>query len=235
MYIQKIKKNLTTIILCGGKGQRLKPITNKTPKSLIKIDNKEILTHIIKNVKKYNIDNFLVLTGYKKKKVESFLRKNFKNKINYLDTGQNTDILRRIKKGTKFYKDYLLICYGDTLADININKLIKYHFKKKSNLTMSLFNQKLNFGIVSLKNTGKIKSFLEKPRLNNWINIGYIFVKKDKFFSLSKNYLFFSSFLQNLGNMKNIYGFQHTSNHITVNTLTELDEAKKKIKMFNKG
>ena len=110
--LKKIKKKITAVILCGGKGSRLKPLTNKIPKPLIKINGEEILSYIIKHILSYNIENLLILTGYKQKKIKTFIKKKFKkNKnLNMLDTGLNTDIIHRIQKGKKYYNDYLLIC-----------------------------------------------------------------------------------------------------------------------------
>jgi len=233
MNILKIKKNLTAVILCGGKGQRLRPITNKIPKPLIKIKGEEILKYILKHILSYKINNFLVLCGYKKQNIQNFLNKKFK-KIDYLDTGLNSDILGRIKKGKKYYNDYLLICYGDTLVDLNINSLIKKHIVTKSNLTISIYNPKINFGILDVDNKDNVRAFNEKPKLNNWINVGFILVKKSKFFQLSKKFNTFKSFLESLDKMEKIKAFKHKGNHITVNTLTELDEAKKNIKFFKK-
>ena len=65
MSYDTLIKNLSVIILCGGRGERLKPITNKIPKALIKIGGHEILSHIINHLKKYKIKNIFVLTGYK--------------------------------------------------------------------------------------------------------------------------------------------------------------------------
>ena len=125
-----------------------------------------------------------------------------------------------------------MICYGDTLVNLNINKLIKNHFLSRSKLTISVYNHKISFGILNIDKDDNIKSFLEKPKLDNWINIGFILVSKNEFFKLSKKFKTFKSFLENLQNFKNIRAFRHKKNHITINTLNELNEAKKNIKKF---
>ena len=232
--LKKIKRKITAIILCGGKGSRLRPLTNKIPKPLIKINGEEILSYIIKHILSYNIDNSLILTGYKQEKIKTFIKKKFKkNKnLNILDTGIDTDIIRRIQKGEKYYNDYLLICYGDTLVDLNINFLLKEHFGNKANITISIYNPKINYGIVTMDKSNNLISFLEKPNLNHWINIGFIIISKENFFQISKKYQSFKSFLENLPNFSKVKAFKHFGNHITVNTLNELDEAKKNIKNF---
>jgi NDP-sugar pyrophosphorylase family protein len=71
--INFIKHGTTVIILCGGKGLRLRPITINTPKPLIKIDNKTILEHIINQFLKFNINNFILATGYKSNVFSNFI------------------------------------------------------------------------------------------------------------------------------------------------------------------
>ena len=127
MSYDTLIKNLSVIILCGGRGERLKPITNKIPKALIKIGGHEILSHIINHLKKYKIKNIFVLTGYKQEKIKKFVKKKFKNNVNCFYTGQKNDIISRIKKSLAFQKKYILVCYGDTLVDLSIDKLLKFH------------------------------------------------------------------------------------------------------------
>ena len=62
--ISNFKKNLTVLILCGGKGLRLRPLTKELPKPLIKIKNKTILENIIDYLKKNDVNDFIIATGY---------------------------------------------------------------------------------------------------------------------------------------------------------------------------
>ena len=70
MDIVKFKKELTIVILCGGKGLRLRPLTKTQPKPLIKINDKSILENIIKHFLNYKIKNFIISTGYKNKLID---------------------------------------------------------------------------------------------------------------------------------------------------------------------
>ena len=151
--ILDFKNNLSVIILCGGKGERLRPLTRKTPKPLIKIGSKTILEHIINHLLKYNLKNISVATGYKYKLINTFLIKKFKSEkaIRTFNTGENTDILNRIKKIAQKSNKYLLICYGDTLADINLDRVIKNFRKKKIKLLCPLINLKHNSVLLKKK------------------------------------------------------------------------------------
>ena len=115
MNIQKFKNNLSVLILCGGKGLRLRPLTNDLPKPLIKINQKSILENIIQYFVKYKITNFIIATGYKNKLIDKFFKKKFKNKnIKIVYTGLNSDIINRLRHTTEYSKKYFLVCYGDT-------------------------------------------------------------------------------------------------------------------------
>ena len=81
MNINQFKENLSVVILCGGKGARLKPLTNDLPKPLIKINNKSILENILLYFLKFKINNFIIASGYKKNLIKNFLKKNLLKKI----------------------------------------------------------------------------------------------------------------------------------------------------------
>ena len=74
-----LKDNLTTIILCGGKGKRLFPLTKSLPKPLVKINGTEILTYILKNQLKYNLNDIIIATGYKHSYFKNYQKKIIKN------------------------------------------------------------------------------------------------------------------------------------------------------------
>ncbi len=228
-----LKNNLTTIILCGGKGKRLFPLTKSLPKPLIKINGKEILTYILKNQLKYNLNDIIIATGYKHKYFKEYQNRN-KNyfSLKLINTNVEADIIERIIKCEKYCKEYVMVCYGDTIADINLDKLIRFFSANKDNIILSSYNLKSQFGLMKIAKSGKVKSFQEKPNLNLFFNIGYFIFKKDKI-KYMKFFRSFKKFLENKTSLKIFKSFIHKGNHITVNTLHELNDAKKKLKYIN--
>ena len=89
----------------------------------------------------------------------------------------------------------------------------------------------MKFGVVDLDKKNMVKNFKEKPKMNTWINIGYIYIPKIMIKNVMKTNNFIS-FLQNEIKRKNVLFFKHNNLHITVNTITELNEAQKNIKKF---
>ena len=217
------------IILCGGKGSRMRDLS-AYPKPLVKIGGVPILKYLIDFFYKNKHKKIILATGYKSKKVEYFVERNFKNKITISDSG-NVDILDRLKKISPLIMGDFLICYGDTLANINLKKLTNKAKQNKKLITVTLAKLNIDFGIAELKND-RVSKFIERPVLNNK-NIGFFYCKKDliKHFTKSKNWV---NFLKKMANNGNMGFYIHKNNELTVNTPSELVVAKEKIKTLYK-
>ncbi len=224
--------NPTILVLCGGKGERLKPLTNKTHKSLTRIGKKPILQHLIDFFKKNKFKKFIFATGYKSKQIENYLNKKSQSLRYEVINSGNVSIIDRLKDVYNKKKENNIICYGDTLANINIKKYFKFLNKHKNKIILTIYRPEVKFGIIDLGKKNLVKSFQEKPKLNIWINIGYIYMPKIMIESLQKSNDFVK-FLQKEIKKNNVLFFKHSDLHITVNTLSELDEAKKSIKNFS--
>jgi len=233
MNVVKFKKELTVIILCGGKGLRLRPLTKQLPKPLIKINNKSILENIIKYFLDYKITNFIIATGYKSKLINKFIKKKFKkHDIKTIYTGLNSDIIMRLQKSSKYSKKHFLVCYGDTMVDIDLNKYIKFYLKNAKKTLVASYQLKSSFGILDIMNNNNVVDFKEKPALDIWFNVGYFIFSSDNFY-LFKKFKKFQELLKFLSKKNLMRAYKHIGNHITVNTIAELEIAKKHIKIFN--
>ena len=232
MNIVKFKSELTVVILCGGKGMRLRPLTKQLPKPLIKINNKSILENIIKYFLKYKITNFIIATGYKSEIIDQFIKKKFKKQdIKTIYTGLDSDIITRLQKSSEYSKKHLLVCYGDTMVDINFDKYIKFYLKNVKKILVTSYQLKLSFGIMNILKNNDVLDFKEKPSLDIWYNVGYLIFSSDNFF-LFKKFKKFQELLKFLSKKNLMRAYKHSGNHITVNTVAELEMAKKHIKIF---
>lgn len=227
-----MKKNVTALILCGGKGERLRPLTKSTPKPLVHINDRPILGYLLEHIQKFNINNVVVAAGFKSEKITQFFDNNDYNDLNVtiVDSG-DVDIIERIKACSEHIKDDFILLYGDTLADVSFKKLQEFHCSHDLKATISLLPLKSQFGLVEIDLDANITSFREKPVLDQWINIGHFYFEKE-IFSLMDGYLTFASFLEFLGSHNLIKGYRHHGIHITVNTIRELEDAEKNINEF---
>lgn len=197
--MKNLKKNIDVILLCGGKGQRLRPHTLKTPKPLLVVNNKPFLYFLIKSFLKLNVKQVILATGYKSEKVSRFVRKYFdKNKkIKLVDSG-NVDILKRIQDCSKLTDRDFFVCYGDTYVDLNLNNYLSIFYKSKAPAIMVSTNYRIKYGTVSFnKKTYLVKKFNEKPIIKEPINLGYFIFDKKLKKKINSNKLWIN-FLYNL-------------------------------------
>ena len=117
-----------------------------------------------------------------------------------------------------------MVLYGDTLSDLDVDKLIKFHKQHSQPVTISVWPLKTQFGLIETDSNNKVISFKEKPTLDKWINIGYFYFDRD-FMNVILQYSSFVSFLNDAAKKGIISAYKHEGVHITINTLRELNEA----------
>jgi len=216
--------DIQAVLLCGGKGERLRPFTENIPKPLIQIKNKPILKYIVDHTLFFGINELIVATGYKSGKIESYLEDNYLDYNIMISNSGDVDIIERIKHASHFIKRDFLLIYGDTLSDLNLNDLINYHQSNRAKVTVTVWPLRSQFGVLELDSDGMISSFLEKPVLDKWINIGYFYFENEVL-SWMDRFSKFEDFLHYLVEKKELNGYKHMGSHITINTLKELKEA----------
>tara|TARA_Y100000590_G_scaffold346139_1_gene396258 strand:- start:20503 stop:21120 length:618 start_codon:yes stop_codon:yes gene_type:complete len=205
-------------------------MTDSIPKPLVKIASIPMLGHQINYLDKHGIKNIILATGYKSKKIENYVNDSFNHlNIKIVNSGI-VDIMVRIYDCKPYLNDEFLVCYGDTLANINISELYNFHNSHSGKSTVSTYQLESQFGIIKSNNIGLVQDFLEKPKLDEWINIGYFIFNKSLINNKSIN---FTDFIEKLVVSENLYSYKHKGIHITVNTFKELKEAEKNINHFN--
>jgi glucose-1-phosphate cytidylyltransferase len=221
-------KKVNVVLLCGGKGERLYPLTNDIPKPLLEIKNQPIISHIIKHLEKYNMTDLIIVTGYKSDKMENYVNKAYHaQNFRIIDSG-DVDIISRIQDSLPFIEGDFMVLYGDTISNIDIDSLQKYHHLSDLPVTMAVWPLVSQFGVVEIDNNGTVIEFKEKPRLDKWINIGYFYFDSSMREMINES----SSFAELLNRMSDeriLGAYKHEGIHITVNTFKELTEAEKNI------
>ena len=217
------------IILCGGKGERLRPITNDFPKPLVKINNIPILHYVVEHLKQFDIRNINIASGYKSSVLKKYFSENSYNVSIKIHNSGDVDIIKRIQDILVTVQKDVIVLYGDTISNVDMNDLISHHRISSKQITMTVWPLKIAYGLVEIAEDGTVESFAEKPTLDKWINIGYFYINISyRDFILSHNS--FESFLIDAANRKSINTYKHQGVHITVNTLSELQEAQSNIK-----
>jgi NDP-sugar pyrophosphorylase family protein len=214
--------------LAGGKGTRLRPITNSLPKPLVKVAGKPIIDYAIDHCLFHGVDKFLILSGYLSSKVVDHvsLISTSQERINFkvVDSG-DVDIIERIRQALDYVQTkYLIVLYGDTISDVNIGDILNFHKNHNSIATMATWQIRSNFGVIESDESGLVVGYKEKPKMDVWMNIGYIVISTDRAGCIN-NFDTFQEFLENLVETQNLYTYQHNGFHYTVNNLSELQDA----------
>ena len=166
---------MKAIILAGGRGKRLRPITDYVPKPLIPIKNIPIIEWQIKYLKKFGISEVIICSGYKTKMIENYLNnKKLGIKITFSIENKPLGTGGAIKKAGKKIKDNsFLVINGDTITNIDLKKVMK---KENSIASIQL---RTKFGILQTEQNKIIKFDEKKEIMNLWMNAGIYHLNKE--------------------------------------------------------
>jgi NDP-sugar pyrophosphorylase family protein len=221
---------MIAILLCGGKGERLRPLTLDIPKPMVKIKDKPIVSYILDQIKHPKINKIFITVGYKAEIIESYFKDNFLDRNIEIINNGDVDIIERIKSVIDLNSDEneFLILYGDTISNVNLDTLIGYSNDITEPGLITIWPLSTSFGVVEIDSNNIVIGFKEKPRLDKWINIGYFILKKDILNNLDQ-FAKFEDYLQFCGQNKLFKAYKHEGEHYTVNTIVELDIVEKNI------
>ena len=174
---------MKAVILAGGYGTRISEETHLKPKPMIKIGGKPILWHIMKIYSHYGINEFVICCGYKAELIQEYIQKLDEPwTITPVDTGINTMTGGRLKLVKKYVEnETFCFTYGDTLNDIQVDKLISFHFDKKVLATVTACKPPEKYGLLKIENE-KVVDFQEKPHIEGeWVNGGFFVLNPQVF------------------------------------------------------
>ena len=159
---------MKAVIMAGGEGTRLRPLTSQCPKPLTPALNVPIMEHIVLLLKEHNIDEIVVTLHYLADEIEGYFGDGSEWGVTFHYSVEDTPLgtAGSVKKAEEYLKDEpFIIISGDALTDIDIDKAIKYHRDKNSMATIVLSHvpNPLEFGVVITDDEGHIRRFLEKP------------------------------------------------------------------------
>ena len=182
---------MKAVILAGGLGTRLRPLTLKTPKPMLPLGKKPILEHLIHWNKKNGVKSIVLCVSYRKEKIQKYFKdgKKFGVNIEYAVSKKPLATAGQLKTAEEFIDDTFVCIYGDSIFDFSLKNMIKQHVKKKSFATMSLYEYKTNlaYGVINTSKKGRVISWDEKPEMKANINMGCYVMEPDIFKYIPKN------------------------------------------------
>ncbi|MCB2309110.1 glucose-1-phosphate cytidylyltransferase [Clostridium estertheticum] len=248
---------MKVVILCGGKGTRMREETEYRPKPLVEIGGKPILWHIMKIYSSYGFNDFVLCVGYKgemikqyfmdmywrnndftmhldgDRKLEYHTKEEEKWNITIVDTGSETLTGGRLKQVEKYIDDEeFMFTYGDGLSDVNILELLKFHRERGRIGTLTGVNPISPFGVMEVED-GILKEFKEKPILKDRVNGGFMVLNKKVFDYLPDEDCFFEQEpIKNLAKDKQIAVYEHNGFWVAIDTIKDVQTVNK---LWDKG
>lgn len=158
---------MKAVIMAGGFGTRIQPLTASIPKPMIPLFNRPIMLHIVELLKKHDITELVMLLYHQPFYIKNFFRdgSDFGVKITYVTPIADMGTAGAVKAAEKYLDERFLVISGDLLTDFNLRKIIDFHgdHKAKATITLTSVKDPLQFGVVITDKEKRITQFLEKP------------------------------------------------------------------------
>ena len=174
------------VILAGGKGTRLRPLTYEVPKALLPIHGKTLTEHLFDLFKKYEIKDILISVGYLKEKIMEYIADGvrFGVDVGYIEEDKPLGTAGPVKLARHKLNDTFIVTNGDELKDIDLEEMYKLHKENNALVTIALttVDDPSEYGVARLAGS-KILEFVEKPKKgkspSNLINSGLYIVEPE--------------------------------------------------------
>lgn len=170
------------VLMAGGKGERLRPLTLDTPKPLLKVADKPIIDYNIENLIHYGVEYINVTTNYLGEQIENHFKEPYNGqKIKCVREGKFLGTIGSLEIIDDWHNDTILLMNSDLFTNIDFESFY-IHFKKH-NADMSVaavpYNINIPYGIFEIENTREIKGVKEKPSYYYYANAGIYLIKKE--------------------------------------------------------
>lgn len=170
---------MKAVILAGGKGTRMRPITYEVPKSLLRVHNKPLLQHLVEFLHKHEVRDIILSIGYKGEKIREFFKDgpSFGVRIRYVEEKEELGTSGPLTLMNKQLDEPFLMLNGDILVDMNLHDFVESHIHNGGIATMALIRVEdpSRYGVIRIE-AGRILEFVEKPlpgkEPSNLINAG---------------------------------------------------------------
>jgi mannose-1-phosphate guanylyltransferase / phosphomannomutase len=179
---------MKAVIMAGGFGTRIQPLTNSIPKPMLPIMNRPMMEHTMVSLRDLGIKEFIVLLYFKPDVIKDYFQDGSRWGINitYVIPDDDYGTAGAVKKAQQYIgNENFIIISGDLVTDFNFQSIFDYHKSKNSKLTITLtsVDNPLEFGVVIANEEGKIEKFLEKPSwgevFSDTINTGIYIIEPE--------------------------------------------------------
>jgi len=191
------------VILVGGEGTRLRPLTFTTVKAMVPVLNKPFIEYVFRYLRNHNIQEIILALGYKPDCITDYFgdASQLGTKLFYSVETEPLGTAGAVKNAEQYIDDTLFVLNGDIFTDLNLTDMLKYHKDKAAKVTIALtpVEDPTRFGVVETDNNQRVLRFVEKPKRDqvksNMINAGVYIIEsqvlkhipKGKFFMFERD------------------------------------------------
>jgi dTDP-glucose pyrophosphorylase len=184
---------IDAVIMAGGRGQRLKPLTDSTPKPLLKVGDRPIMEHNLDRLVKYGIDDFWVSVNYLGEQIEAYFGAGKQKNINieYVWENEPLGTIGAVAQINNFKHDYVLVTNSDLLTNIDYEHFFLEFIKQGADLAVLTIPYQVVIPYAVLETEkGEVKSFKEKPTYTYYSNGGIYLMKREMLEYIPQNTFF---------------------------------------------
>jgi NDP-sugar pyrophosphorylase family protein len=169
------------LVICGGRGERLRPFTDDRPKPMVEIDGKPIISYQVDWMRDQGVTDVVFLTGYMGGVIQDYFGTGSEHGIVAHYSNEDSPLGRggALKQGLSQVPpsvEYVLVTNGDVITNQPLEPLIEFHQESEATGTVMLTPYPNQYGVVESNESGVVTNFAEKGKLPFWINAGvYIF------------------------------------------------------------
>lgn len=197
---QKSILPLDAVLMAGGKGLRLRPLTDKTPKPLLKVGNKPIIDYNIDRLLEYGVDHISVTVNYLKEQIEEHIANTRKNtSIQCVREPRFLGTIGSVKFVEQYHNDTVLVMNSDLFTNVNYEDFFIHFSENEADMSVAAvpYSVSVPYGIFELEGRN-IKGIKEKPIYNYYANAGIYLIKKKLFDLIPDNEFFDATDFMNL-------------------------------------
>ena len=230
--IGKPVEKCDVVIMAGGKGNRLMPLTENTPKPMLKINETPILEILLKQLAANHFDKFYFSVNYKKDVIKEHFRDgiDFGVTVKYIEEDQFEGTAASLRLLKNDVSDNVLVMNGDVLTRLNFDQLSDYHFSNDNDITVVLnkVRTKIEYGVVELDKSD-IVGITEKPELEHFISAGIYLIKSSLLKYIPKSGFFDMPDLIDVASKNNlkVQGYPLTEYWLDIGHIETLEEARR--------
>lgn len=178
---------MNAVIMAGGFGTRLRPLTTNIPKPMVPMLNKPMMHHIVLLLRQHGFTDIVATLFYQPEAIKNYFAngRSFNVNMSYVQAEADYGTAGSVRNAADHLKSRFLVISGDVLTDVNLTEVLQFHVERKAAVTIVLTRSSnpLQFGVVITKDDGKIVRFLEKPSwgevFSDTINTGIYIIEPE--------------------------------------------------------